>query len=202
MFFEVTAFSAATFMMGWISEAHIAAHQAALSLASISFVVLMGVGNSGSIRSATYLGEQKIVGIKNVLFSVVIISLLLSALSAFVFLFLNEDLPFLFVNANESEIVELTSCLLLYAALFQFSDGLQVVFQGLLQGIGDVKIPSIIAISSYWLIGIPLGYLLTFYTSFGYSGVWIGLTVGLTFSAIFQIIRYFYSFKRLLIEAT
>lgn len=198
MFFEVTAFSAATFMMGWISEAHIAAHQAALSLASISFVVIMGVGNSGSIRTATYLGEQKIVGIKNVLFSVVIISLLLSTLSAFVFMFFNDELPFLFVNSNESEIIELASCLLLYAALFQFSDGLQVVFQGLLQGIGDVKIPSIIAASSYWFVGIPLGYLLTFYTSIGYSGIWIGLTVGLTFSAILQIKRYVYSFKKLL----
>ena len=198
MFFEVTAFSAATFMMGWISEAHIAAHQSALSLASISFVVIMGVGNSGSIRSATYVGEQKLNKVKNVLVSVVIISLILSTISAVVFLVFNSSLPFLFVNSNEVQIINFTSNLLLYAALFQFSDGLQVVFQGLLQGIGDVKIPSVMAVASYWLVGIPLGYILTFHTNVGYSGIWIGLSVGLTISAILQITRYRYSFKKLL----
>ncbi len=198
MFFEVTAFSAATFMMGWVSEAHIAAHQAALSLASISFVIAMGVGNAGSIRSATYLGEGSVYKIKGVVNSVVTISLVLSALFAFVFLFFNAHLPLFFVDSAETQIITLTSVLLVYAALFQFSDGLQVVFQGLLQGIGDVKIPSIIAAAAYWLIGLPLGYILTFYTTIGYSGVWIGLSVGLTFSAILQITRYKFSFKKLL----
>ncbi len=199
MFFEVTAFSAATFMMGWISEAHMAAHQAALSLASISFVVLMGVGNSGSIRSATYVGQRDVEKLKFVLLSVVVIALIISSLSAFLFLFFNTELPSLFVDSKEIEIVFFSSNLLIYAALFQFSDGLQVVFQGLLQGIGDVKIPSIIAVASYWVVGIPLGYLLAFHTSIGYSGIWIGLSVGLTISAIFQIIRYAYSLKKMLV---
>ena len=198
MFFEVTAFSAATFMMGWISEDHISAHQAALSLASISFVICMGVGNAGSIRTATYVGENNLDKIKGVAVSVVSISLLLSGLSAIVFLLFNENLPLIFVEAQEARILEYASVMLLYAALFQFSDGLQVIFQGLLQGIGDVKIPSLIAVASYWLIGLPMGYLLSFYTDVGYSGVWIGLTVGLTISAVLQILRYRYSFNKLL----
>ena len=114
-------------------------------------------------------------------------------------MFFNTELSSLFVDSKEIEIVMFTSNLLIYAALFQFSDGLQVVFQGLLQGIGDVKIPSIIAVASYWIVGIPLGYLLAFHTSIGYSGIWIGLSVGLTISAIFQIIRYAYSFKKMLV---
>ena len=93
-----------------------------------------------------------------------------------------------FVDANEVEIIGYASVMLLYAALFQFSDGLQVIFQGLLQGIGDVKIPSVIAITSYWCIALPLGYYLAF-TAVGYSGIWVGLTVGLTFSAVLQIIK-------------
>ena len=113
-------------------------------------------------------------------------------------MFFNAHLPLFFVDSAETQIITLTSVLLVYAALFQFSDGLQVVFQGLLQGIGDVKIPSIIAAAAYWLIGLPLGYILTFYTTIGYSGVWIGLSVGLTFSAILQITRYKFSFKKLL----
>ena len=198
MFFEVTAFSVATFIMGWVSEAHIAAHQAALSLASISFVIAMGVGNAGSIRSATYLGEGNLRKIGGVAKSVVTISLVLSTLFASIFLFFNDYLPLFFVDSDEKRIITLTSVLLLYAALFQFSDGLQVVFQGLLQGIGDVKIPSIIAAAAYWLIGLPLGYILTFYTNTGYTGVWIGLSVGLTFSAILQIARYKFSLRKLM----
>ena len=197
MFFEVTAFSAATFMMGWISDDHISAHQAALSLASISFVVCMGVGNAGSIRTATYVGEKRLRKIKGVVVSVVTISLILSSIAALIFLVFKDSLPLIFVDAQETQIVEFTSVMLLYAALFQFSDGLQVIFQGLLQGIGDVKIPSLIAIASYWAVGLPLGYWLAFHTSVGYSGVWIGLSVGLTISAILQISRYRYSFKRL-----
>lgn len=198
MFFEVTAFSAATFMMGWISEDHISAHQAALSLASISFVVCMGVGNAGSIRTATYIGEKQLLKIKGVAASVVAISLFLSALAAIVFLVFKDVLPLIFVDVQETQIVDFASVMLIYAALFQFSDGLQVIFQGLLQGIGDVKIPSLIAIASYWLVGLPFGYYLTFLTPVGYPGVWIGLSVGLTFSAVLQILRYRYSFTKLL----
>lgn len=197
MFFEVTAFSAATFMMGWISDDHISAHQAALSLASISFVICMGVGNAGSIRTATYVGEERLGKIKGVVASVVSISLFLSSIAAAVFLVFKDYLPLIFVDAQETQIVEFTSVMLLYAALFQFSDGLQVIFQGLLQGIGDVKIPSLIAIASYWLIGLPFGYYLAFHTNVSYPGVWIGLSVGLTISAILQVARYKYSFKKL-----
>lgn len=198
MFFEVTAFSAATFMMGWISDDHITAHQAALSLASISFVVCMGIGNAGSIRSATYVGEQKLNKIKGVVASVVIISLVLSLLAALVFLLFKDALPLIFVDAQEVQIVEFASVMLLYASLFQFSDGLQVIFQGLLQGIGDVKVPSLIAIASYWLVGLPFGYYLCFNTTVGYPGVWIGLAIGLTISATLQILRYRSSFRKLI----
>lgn len=198
MFFEVTAFSAATFMMGWISDDHISAHQAALSLASISFVICMGVGNAGSIRSATYVGENRLRKVKGVVISVVAISFFLSLIAAVLFLTFKDTLPLIFVNAEETQIIKLSSVMLLYAALFQFSDGLQVVFQGLLQGIGDVKIPSLIAVASYWLVGLPVGYYLTFNTEVGYPGVWIGLSLGLTISAILQITRYKYSFRNLI----
>lgn len=197
MFFEVTAFSAATFMMGWISEAHISAHQIALSLASMSFVICMGIGNAGSIRTATFIGEGKIDGVKVIVKSVVFISLSLSFLASFIFIVFKSDLPFAFIDSGAMEVAQYATALLAYAALFQFSDGLQVVFQGLLQGIGDVKIPSVIAVGSYWMIGLPLGYYLAFKTDFGFEGIWMGLTVGLTFSAIFQSLRFRYSYRKL-----
>ena len=88
--------------------------------------------------------------------------------------------------------------MILFAAIFQFSDGIQVIYQGLLQGIGDVKVPSLIAAASYWFIGLPFGYFLAFETTVGYIGIWIGLAVGLTISAILQVTRYQFSYRKLL----
>jgi|TARA_B110000261_G_scaffold23528_1_gene25232 MATE family multidrug resistance protein len=201
MFFEVTAFSAATFMMGWISEAHIAGHQVALSLASMSFVICMGVGNAGSIRSATLVGEKKIKEVRGVVRSVVFISLSLSLLFALVFFIFNEELPLIFVNESSEEIIMLASSMIWFAAIFQFSDGIQVIYQGLLQGIGDVKVPSLIAVASYWFIGLPFGCFLAFETTVGYIGIWIGLAVGLTISAVLQVTRYQFSYRKLLRES-
>lgn len=197
MFFEVTAFSAATFMVGWISADHLSAHQIALSLASLSFVFSLGVGSAASIRSATYYGEKNKKGIKKVAQSVMVITIGLSTLSAIFFFLFNEQLPLLFVPAEETLIITQAAGMILFAALFQFSDGLQVVFQGLLQGIGDVKLPSFIAILSYWAIGLPVGYFLAFKYNYGANGVWIGLAVGLTISALLQLVRYRFSLRKL-----
>lgn len=197
MFFEVTAFSAATFMVGWISKDHLSGHQIALSLASMSFVVSMGVGNAGSIRSATYLGKKQKKKISSVAIATVLITLVLSLIAALFFLLFKDDLPLIFVPSTETVIIAQASSMLILAAIFQFSDGLQVVFQGLLQGIGDVKVPSVIAIFSYWAIGLPLGYWFAFMQDFSAQGIWIGLAIGLTFSAILQALRYRYSLKRL-----
>lgn len=197
MFFEVTAFSAATFMAGWISKDHLSGHQIALSLASMSFVVAMGIGNAGSIRSATYVGQQLKSKISAVAVSTIVITMVLSLIAAVFFLLFRNELPLVFVPETETVIIAQASSMLVLAAIFQFSDGLQVVFQGLLQGIGDVKVPSVIAIFSYWAVGLPLGYCFAFQFGFSAQGIWIGLAIGLTFSAILQALRYRYSLRRL-----
>ncbi len=199
MFFEVTAFSAATFMVGWISKDHLSGHQIALSLASMSFVVAMGVGNAGSIRTATYLGEQKIGKIKDVAVSVIFIVLSLSFLAALIFLVFKNQLPLIFVPSSETIIIKQASGMLVLAAIFQFSDGLQVALQGLLQGVGDVKIPSFIAVISYWGIGLPLGYWFAFNYGMSAQGIWVGLALGLTFSAVFQSLRYRHVLRKLIV---
>ena len=199
MFFEVAAFSAATFMVGWISKDHMSAHQIALSLASMSFVLAMGIGHAGSIMTATYLGEKRLDKIKGVAISVTIITLSLSFVTALIFLIFKNKLPLIFVPEIEELIITQAASMLVLAAIFQFSDGLQVVFQGLLQGVGDVKVPSFIAVFSYWIIGLPLGYWYAFYNGMSAQGVWIGLAIGLTFSAVLQILRYRYVLKQLLL---
>ncbi len=199
MFFEVTAFSAATFMVGWISKDHMSAHQIALSLASMSFVLAMGIGNAGSIMTATYIGEKRLDKIKGVAISVIIITLSLSLVTASIFLIFKDHLPLLFVPSHEELIITQAASMIILAAIFQFSDGLQVVFQGLLQGVGDVKVPSFIAVFSYWIIGLPLGYWCAFHYDMSAQGVWVGLAIGLTFSAILQILRYRHVLKQLLL---
>ena len=107
---------------------------------------------------------------------------------AIVFLIFYESLPTLF-NKN-IEVIKLSSGLLLVAALFQFFDGIQVTGLGVLRGISDVKIPTVIALTAYWIIALPLAYFFGFVQELGVYGIWYGLTAGLVFSAISLYSRF------------
>jgi MATE family multidrug resistance protein len=96
------------------------------------------------------------------------------------------------------EVLTIASSLLIVAAFFQISDGIQVVVLGALRGLQDVKIPMYITFIAYWIIGFPLSFYLGKYTTLGAVGVWIGLLAGLTFAAIFLYIRFHYLTKKLI----
>jgi MATE family multidrug resistance protein len=97
---------------------------------------------------------------------------------------------------NNSEVVHLASGLLLFAAVFQISDSTQAIGAGLLRGIKDVKIPTILVAISYWVVGLPVGYLLAFHFEMGATGMWLGLITGLTLASIFLILRFLRISKR------
>lgn len=107
---------------------------------------------------------------------------------ALLFIFGRYTLPSLYIN-NES-VIELTSTLLIFAAFFQLSDGIQVVTAGALRGLQDVKIPSLLILVAYWVIALPLGYTLAFPLSMGANGIWMGLFIGLTLTATAMVIRF------------
>ena len=99
---------------------------------------------------------------------------------------------------DNNEVISIASKLLLIAAVFQISDGIQVVVLGALRGLQDVKIPMYITFVAYWIIGFPISYYLGEYTSLKAAGVWIGLLAGLTSAALFLYIRFHYLTKKLI----
>ena len=186
--FEVSAFSAAAIMMGWISVNALAGHQIALNLASISYMMATGVATAGMIRVSHYIGKEDYVGMKEVgrvVFGMVSAFMFVCALLFFAFRFY---LPTLYID--DPEVISLAASLLILAGFFQISDGIQVVGLGVLRGMEDVKVPTLVTFFAYWALGLPLGYLLAFKFAFGESGIWIGLLIGLTITAALLFYRF------------
>jgi MATE family multidrug resistance protein len=194
-FFEVGAFSFAIIMMGWINEDALAAHQVAVNIVSTTYMMAAGIGYASGIRVGGALGANSLSGIKRAAVSgFTLVFLFMSLCSLIIFLFPSS---FIRLYINHPDIESVAVSLLLIAAFFQISDGVQVVALGVLRGISDVNTPAIITFISYWVISLPLGYLLAFKLSFGPKGIWIGLLAGLSFAAIFLSFRFFKKLKEL-----
>ena len=188
--FEVGAFSVATVMTGSIGAIHLAAHQIALNLASISYMIASGIGSASMISLSYYDGKRNFEDMRRSGFACFLLVFILMIVSALVFIIFRNYLPVLYVD--DSSVINIASTLLIIAGLFQISDGIQAVGLGILRGIRDIKKPTIVTFISYWIISIPLSYFLGIEYGYGVYGIWIGLSVGLTLAAIFHVTRFNY----------
>lgn len=187
-FFEVSAFSASAIMIGWMGTTALAAHQIALNLASISFMVAMGISSAGTIRVSNALGRKDIRATRIAGFSAAALSAMFMASAGLVFIIFRHDLPGLYVS--DITVIDIAASLLVIVAFFQVSDGIQAVGIGILRGVTDMKIPTLITLVAYWLMGVPSGYILAFIFDMGIFGVWYGLLISLTASGVFMMIRF------------
>lgn len=186
--FEVGAFAGAGIMMGWISTEVLAAHQIAINLASITFMFALGLSLASSVRVGQAKGRNDHAAIRRIGYSSLIFVGIIETFFALLFFFTKETLPQIYVD--DVVVIRLASELLLIACLFQWFDGIQATSLGLLRGLSDVQIPTLITFLSYWLIGVPLAYLLAFRFGFDQVGIWIGLLVALGFAAGFLTWRF------------
>ncbi len=186
--FEVGAFSVAAIMMGWISAQALAAHQIAINLAAISYMLAAGIGAAATVRVGNELGKRDIFNMRRAGFSALLMSVALMSCSALIFIVGRYFLPSLYID--ETSVIDLAASLLVIAAFFQLSDGLQVTGLGSLRGMADVKIPTIITLFAYWVVGLPVGYWLGFGLNFGPQGVWYGLLIGLSMAAVLLAFRF------------
>lgn len=185
---EGGAFAVSGILIGTIGATEQAAHQIALTCASFTFMVSMGFAQGSSIRVSNAFGGRnrlKIIGIGK---SSLIVAFLYGTLCALCFVVLRNILPFAF--NNDAHVVRMAALLLIFAAVFQISDSTQAISAGLLRGIKDVKIPTFYVGIAYWIIGIPVGYMLAFHTPLSASGIWIGFIVGLSCSSILLSLRF------------
>lgn len=198
--FEVSAFAFATIMVGWLGAAQLAAHQIALNIATITFMIASGISAAGSIRIAQEFGQKNRPAMLRAGIAAYHLVIAFMGFCALMIALLRHWLPSFYVRPDDPSaelMMNVSAQLLIYAALFQISDGTQVVGMGILRGIQDVKAPTIIALIAYWVIGLPVGYVLGFYLGMGVSGVWLGLALALTFAAVFLGFRFFNKGKRI-----
>jgi MATE family multidrug resistance protein len=205
MLFEVVLFTASIWLCGNIGKTSQAANQVALSLSSLTFMFAMGLSVTSMIRVSNQRGLADFKKLVVVARSIFLLAIILETIFALLFIAFHNFLPHIFLNMenagqilDNTEVVSIASKLLLIAAVFQISDGIQVVVLGALRGLQDVKIPMYITFTAYWVIGFPISYYLGEHTEWKAQGVWIGLLAGLTFAAVFLYLRFHYLTKKLI----
>lgn len=196
---EVSLFSASAIMMGWLGTVTLAAHGVVVSIAATTFMVHLGLSNVATIRAGNAYGRQDRMHMARGAVTVTAMSLGFALVTIVLFLVLPEPLILLFMesdNPQRQTILGIGIGLLAIAALFQLVDGAQAIALGLLRGVQDTKVPMIMAVLSYWVVGIPTSYLLGFVLQMGGAGVWLGLVTGLACAAVFLMIRFWGSALR------
>jgi len=191
---EVLVFSFSAIMIGWINEVNLAAHQIVLQLASATFMVGLGVGSAGTILISQQFGSKHYQSTRYIALTSLHLVTVFNALTAIAFIVLRYKIPGWF--SNDTEVINIAAQLLIVAGIFQLFDGWQMVGLSALRGLADVTFAMYIAITSYVVIAMPLGYLLGFVFHFGSVGVWSGLCIGLIIAAIAYRLRFLYFMKR------
>lgn len=190
---ESSLFSATAVMMGWLGAVPLAAHGIALQLAAVAFMLHLGLSNAATVRAGNAAGRKDRLHLKRGALVAHLMSLAIAAVGITLFLVIPDPLMSLFLerdNPARNEILAIGAGLLVVAALFQTADGAQVIALGVLRGVQDTTIPMIIAVLSYWVIGLPMSYVLGFVVGWGGIGVWLGLVGGLSAAAGLLMIRF------------
>ncbi len=196
LIFEVTTFSIAAIMIGWMGATPLAAHQIAINLASITYMIALGIASAATIRVGNQLGRKDHKTMRDAALTCYIMAIAFMSLAAVVFIFGRGFLPTLYIE--DVQVIRQATVLLIVAGLFQLSDGIQVIGLGALRGMSDVKIPTLITLVAYWIVGLPLGYTLGFTFDQGATGVWIGLLAGLSIAALLLYLRFNLLSKKLI----
>lgn len=191
--FEVTIFNAAAFLMGLINAPSLAAHAIALQIASISFMVPLGLNQAVTVRVGLAYGAGDKDGISRAGWTSYAMGVGFMSLTALTMILWPRVLISGFIDVHDpvnSQVVGLAVSFLAFAALFQIVDGAQAVGAGMLRGLHDTTVPMIYAAVGYWGVGLPLGALLAFHFGFAGIGIWIGLSTGLAVVAVLLLGRW------------
>ncbi|TLX76027.1 MATE family efflux transporter [Labilibacter sediminis] len=181
MVIEVFAFSMGAIMMGWISKEAMAAHQIVIAIASLTYMMSNGLGAAATIKVSNYRGAVDWHNLKLSAYAIVHKVIIFMSVTCVLFITLRHFLPGLFTK--DSYVLLITTHLMIVAGIFQVFDGLQVVWLGILRGIEDVKIPSVITFITWIVLALPICYICAFILKMGAVGIWIGYLSGLMISS-------------------
>lgn len=188
MTFEMGAFSFSAIMIGWLGATQLAAHQIAINVASVTYMAASGIAAAATIRVGKHIGSHDAPGARQAGLMAYLITFGFMSLMGLLLVLGRHTVPHYY--NHDPAVVAQAGTLLLIAAAFQISDGLQVVGLGALRGLEDVKVPSVVALLAYWAVALPLGYVLGFRLGWGATGVWMGLLLGLSLVAGVLLLRF------------
>jgi MATE family multidrug resistance protein len=190
-FFETGVFVFCTITTGWLNVEALAAHAIILSIATITYMIAAGVSFAGAISVGGALGVGNRERVIRAGFASILLVSILMIIASIILQIFGQDIIALYKN-NSPAVMQIATTLLFIFIFYLLADGIQAVGVGILRGLSDVNIPTAMTLFAYWVVGIPASYLLSKYTELGVKGIWIGLTLGLTASAVLLTSRFFY----------
>ena len=187
IFCETSIFAVITLLMSQYNTVTVAAYQVAINFASLLYMIPLSISMALTIAVGFEVGAQRFKDARQYSYIGIGIALLMAILCAIGLFIFSEQVAGLYTE--DLDVLKLTQHFLLYAIFFQLSDAIAAPIQGSLRGYKDVKVTFVMALISYWIVGLPLGHVLAGYFQFGAVGYWLGLIVGLAFGAICLSIR-------------
>ena len=184
---EVAAFNLAGLMAGWLGTASLAAHQIALTCASFTFMVPLGLSMATTVRVGACHGARDHDRLRAVAIGSIWAGAVVMAVSAAAFLIFGGTISRWFIG--DPQVCALAAKLLAIAGLFQVFDGVQVTASGVLRGMHDVRVPAVLAIAAYWVVALPMAWTAAFFLGWGAAGIWTGLALGLAVAAAALVAR-------------
>lgn len=195
IFMEGSLFVATALFIGQLGAVDVAAHQIALNVASASFMIPLGIALATTVRVGHAIGARDYSAVRWAMKAGLFLVLITQTLSALMLIFAGHWISSLYTN--DANIVALASTLMVYAALFQYPDGIQALSGGALRGLKDTKIPMFITVFAYWAVGLSAGVYLGMYLGLRAPGFWLGLTVGLSVAAFLLFSRFWLILKKI-----
>jgi MATE family multidrug resistance protein len=182
-----------TLILGQLGTIPLAAHQIALQTASLSFQIALGISLATTVRVGQLAGEQDLASVRLAGYVGISLGALSMAIAGMIFWLVPKLVVSLYLDINNpsnEDVVNLAIKLLVVAAIFQIVDGVQVTAVGALRGLKDTRVPMLIGIFAYWVIGLSTGYALGIWLNYGAIGLWWGLAIGLASAAIVLTWRF------------
>jgi MATE family multidrug resistance protein len=179
---EVGAFAATTALAGRLDPVSSASHQIALNVASLAFMIPLGLASASAVRVGHAVGARDQTRAGRAGWTALVTGgVVMLAIGVIMFVVPEAVIG---VFTSDAQVVEIGAGLLGIAAAFQLFDGTQAVATGVLRGVGDTRTPMVMNVIGHWLLGLPVGYVLCFGLGWGVTGLWLGLSLGLVFVAI------------------
>ncbi|MEO8779360.1 MAG: MATE family efflux transporter [Rhodanobacter sp.] len=188
---EAGLFVATALIIATLGEDVIASHQVAINIASLFFMIPLGLAMAITVRVGNAVGRGDERGVRYAGFCGIGLTLVTQLFSAAVLLSFPHAIAALYTH--DPKVIALAAQLIVLAGLFQFSDGIQVAANGALRGLKDTRVPMAITLFSYWVVGMPVGWWLAFHHGMGARGMWMGLIAGLSVAAVMLFTRFWRS---------